>query len=88
MTKDLAGWIAQSRSYLLLREPNLNLVCFRHKSGNKKTEQILKRANATGKIFITHTVIDDHFYIRFCIGQEHTTIEDVQDAWKILEKLS
>ncbi len=39
----------------------------------KKQKSILTQVNKTGTAFITHTVIDDLYYIRVCIGQEHTT---------------
>ena len=87
MTKELAGWIKGNPNFIILKEPILNLVCFRHVDGNKKTKSILTQVNKTGTAFITHTVIDDLYYIRVCIGQEHTTKKNIHTLWKLIVSL-
>lgn len=64
----------------------LNLICFRHKDGNEKTAQILEEINAAGKIFLTHTVLDGVYVIRFVPGAIRTEIHHVEAAWEQFAK--
>ena len=36
----------------------LNLVCFRHRGGDAVNEELLKKLNASGKLYLTHTKLD------------------------------
>ena len=87
MTRELTDIIRKDTNYSILREPDLNLICIRHRDGNARTKGILRDANSTGKMLVTHTVVEGQYYIRICIGQEHTTRRNVTSAWKILEEL-
>tara|TARA_B100000029_G_C16961254_1_gene736321 strand:- start:243 stop:575 length:333 start_codon:yes stop_codon:yes gene_type:complete len=87
MTRELADTVRKDTNYSILRDPDLNLICIRHRDGNARTKEILRQANATGKILVTHTVVEGRYYIRICIGQEYTTRRDVASAWKVLEEL-
>ena len=63
---------------------SLNLVCFYHRKGDEFSKNILDTVNASGKLFVTHTVFDGHYCIRFCIGQTHTTLQHVMNAWQFI----
>lgn len=88
MTQDLASWIIASDQFDLLAPVPLNLVCFAHKSGNRKTRKIMDQLNESGKAFLTHTKLGDRLALRLCIGQTNTKIEDVQSTWEEIKKLS
>ena len=75
-------WIKDDDEFELFQETVLNLVCFRHKEGNAKTRQILETANASGKLFATHTVLNDQYLIRFVPGAVRTEMRHVEEAWK------
>ena len=40
--------------------------------------------NATGEIFISHTVLNGQYVLRLAIGHESTTEDDVRRAWDVL----
>ena len=60
----------------------LNLVCFRHKGGDDVNREILDRLNASGDLYLTHTVLDGQYALRLCVGQTRTEEEHVAAAWK------
>lgn len=68
----------------LVVSPPLNLVCFRHKGGDKINEAILNHLNALGKIYITFTKLDEVLTLRISIGQATTERTHVQQAGKLI----
>src|SRR5262249_24305822 len=58
LARALAGWIEADSRFELAAPPALNLVCFRHREGDDATQRILDRANASGKLFLSHTRLD------------------------------
>jgi aromatic-L-amino-acid decarboxylase len=63
----------------------LNLVCFRHVDGDAATEALLAAINADGRVYLTHTRLDDRFVIRACIGQTTTEAEHVDVLWSLVD---
>jgi aromatic-L-amino-acid decarboxylase len=60
----------------------LNLVCFRHVGGDAVNQRLLERLNATGRLYLTHTKLNDRIALRMCIGQTHTDERHVAAAWE------
>jgi len=42
--------------------------------------------NASGKVFLSHTVLNGKFTIRLAIGNLGTGREDVELAWDLIQK--
>jgi aromatic-L-amino-acid decarboxylase len=86
---DLAAFfeklIKDSEHFEIIAKRVANLVCFRHKKGNKFNESLLNEINDTGKIYLSHSKIDDIFFLRFCVGQTYTEKEHVLMAWQIIQ---
>ncbi len=70
----------------LIQPRVLNLVCFRHKDGNSKSRQILEALNSAGKIFLTHTILDDVYVMRFVPGAIRTERHHIDAAWAEIAK--
>jgi aromatic-L-amino-acid decarboxylase len=66
--------------------PPLNLVCFRHIGGDAFNQDLLERLNRSGRLYLTHTKLNDRFTLRFCVGQTHTEDRHVEMAWKLIQK--
>jgi len=79
-----AGQIEGSGRFELAARPRLNLVCFRHVSGDDTTRRIMERVNAEGEIFLTHTELGERFTLRLSVGQTRTGRENVEKAWRVL----
>jgi aromatic-L-amino-acid decarboxylase len=66
----------------------LNLVCFRHIGGDEINQQILEGLNRSGKLYLTHTVLDGRYTLRFCVGQTHTEARHVEAAWEAIRQVT
>ena len=49
-------------------------------------EQLLNDINHSGKIFLSHTKLNERFVIRMCIGQTYTEKKHVELAWNIIQE--
>jgi len=86
IAQSFAGWIEESEHFELAAPVPLNLVCFRHKDGEKINQQILDQLNQSGKVYLTHTKLNDRFTLRLCVGQTHTDARHVEQAWIQIQK--
>ncbi len=86
LASEFAGWIRDDPDYEVVVPSELNLVCFRHQAGDEMNRRVMELLNASGKVFLTHTRIDDRFVLRLCIGQAGTTRTHVQNAWRLIQK--
>jgi aromatic-L-amino-acid decarboxylase len=53
---------------------------------NALNETLLNKLNASGKIFVSHTRLNDRFTLRLSIGNIRTTEAHIQQAWKELNE--
>lgn len=81
-----AGWVRQSTEFALAASSPLNLVCFYHRRGDALTEAIMHHVNGAGKMYLTHTKLDNRFILRLCVGQARTEREHVERAWQCLRQ--
>src|SRR5215831_15583096 len=63
-----------------------SVVCFRYKGSDQENQAIQEKVNASGRVFISGTVLNGQFVLRFAIGNLATRWEDVQEAWGLIEK--
>ncbi|WP_206082225.1 pyridoxal-dependent decarboxylase [Maribellus sediminis] len=84
LTRTFTNWINESDDFELVVEPPLNLVCFRHKSGDDFNMKLMNAINETGKLFFTHTKLNDQIVLRMSIGQTNTEEEHVKAAWEMI----
>jgi len=65
---------------------HFSLVCFRKEGSNEENEEIMRRVNSSGEIFLSHTKLDGRFVLRLAIGNVRTTEADVALAWDVLRR--
>jgi len=53
-------------------------------SGGGATDQLIERANATGRVQFTRTVLDGRSVLRISVGASATTRDDALAAWELL----
>lgn len=82
--QEFARWVNENEAFELTAPPPLNLVCFRLRGSNTLNQALMDRLNQSGRLYLTHTKLDDTQVLRFCIGQTHTEFHHVQQAWELI----
>lgn len=84
------GWVEEHGDFELLAPVPLSLVCFRFNDGrdedalNALNKILLDRVNATGRVFLTHTVLRGKYVLRLVVGQRTTEERHVRQAWELI----
>ncbi len=86
IAQKFADWVKNSSEFELVTEPPLNLVCFRHKAGDDFNMKLMNKINEEGKIFFTHTKLNNKVVLRMSIGQTNTEEKHVQQAWELIQE--
>ncbi|WP_096586528.1 aminotransferase class V-fold PLP-dependent enzyme [Calothrix sp. NIES-2098] len=84
LAQEFAEWVKSDSRFELAVNPPLNLVCFRHKGGDKINLAIANSLNSSGKIYLTSTKLDQKVTLRMSIGQATTEKLHVQQAWELI----
>lgn len=77
-------WLAEDVRFELIAPAALNLICFRLKGDDALSEELMRRLNRSGKMFISHTRLSGKFTLRFCVGSTRTELEHVESAWQAI----
>ncbi|MGQ9600511.1 MAG: aminotransferase class V-fold PLP-dependent enzyme [Anaerolineae bacterium] len=86
LAQEFANWVRASDQFELVAPPPLNLVCFRHIGEDEINRRLLERLNRSGKLYLSHTVLDGRYTLRFCVGQTYTEAEHVARAWQQIQE--
>jgi len=82
LAQQFLAWVQRDERFELAAPAPLNLVCFRHRGGDKSNEELMERLNRSGDLYLTHTRLDGKFTLRFCVGQTNTEERHVVRAWQ------
>jgi aromatic-L-amino-acid/L-tryptophan decarboxylase len=82
LAQEFAEWIRNDDRFELPAAVPLNLVCFRHKSGDAANQKIMDHLNRSGDLFLTHTKLNGKLTLRLCVGQTNTKRRHVERAWR------
>jgi aromatic-L-amino-acid/L-tryptophan decarboxylase len=89
---EFAGRVDNDPDFELLAPAPLATVCFRfnpqiadEEKLNSINRQLLDEINNTGDVFLTHTLLDGKFAIRFVVGQTRTEKQHIDKAWAIIK---
>ncbi|HZU43144.1 MAG TPA: aminotransferase class V-fold PLP-dependent enzyme [Terriglobales bacterium] len=86
LAQKFASWVREDKDFELVAPVPLNLVCFRHRRGDKVNQAIMDRVNQSGDLFFTHTRLRDKLTLRMSIGQTNTEFPHVERAWKRIKE--
>ena len=86
LAQRLAELVGADERFEIVAPHPLNLVCLRLRDGN--TDDLIERANATGEVLFTRTVLDGEVALRFSIGTRTTEWRHVEQAWQLLQRLA
>jgi aromatic-L-amino-acid decarboxylase len=83
--------IAAEPDFEILAPVILCVVCFRyHPSGftesqiNQINEKLNHELNDSGKMYLTHTVINGKYTLRMVTAQTNVTLGHVEKAWSVI----
>jgi aromatic-L-amino-acid decarboxylase len=88
LARMFAEWVRRDPRFELAAPAPLNLVCFRHRGGDAVNEELLRKLNASGNLYLTHTKLDSRYTLRMSIGQTHTEERHVRAAWELIQSYS
>ena len=80
-TQELKEWIDKDPKFEIIAPVPLTLICFRHKNGDQFNERLLNKMNESGKMYMTHTKLNNQYVIRFSIGAITSSIEHLKETW-------
>jgi aromatic-L-amino-acid decarboxylase len=80
------GWVRDEPGWELCAPRPFSVVCFRLVGTDEENEELLRRVNASGEIFISHTRLNGRYVLRLAVGSERTTEEDIRRAWDLLRR--
>ncbi|HLW52044.1 MAG TPA: pyridoxal-dependent decarboxylase [Candidatus Angelobacter sp.] len=63
-----------------------SVVCFRYRGSDAENQAIQEKVNASGRVFISGTVLNGKFTLRLAIGNLATTWQDIEEAWELIGK--
>jgi aromatic-L-amino-acid decarboxylase len=91
IAKNLAEKISQEPDFEIMAPVALNTVCFRYVPADKNEEQINvineklnHHLNDSGKLYLTHTVLNSRYTLRMVTAQTNVTREHVEKAWDFI----
>ncbi len=84
--KDLAALVDAHPDFERVAPVPFSVVCFRYKGSDDDNKKILEEVNATGRMFLAHTVLNGKVVIRFAIGNLATQWKDVQEGWEAIQE--
>jgi aromatic-L-amino-acid decarboxylase len=86
LAQRFAGWVRASDQFELAAPAPLNLVCFRHTAGDDINRRLLDRLNQSGRLYLTHTMLNGRYTLRLCVGQTRTEERHVEQAWQLIRE--
>ncbi len=84
--RELAAQVEAHRDFELAAPAPFSVVCFRRKGTDEENRRLLDRVNASGEVFLSHTVLHGKFTLHLAIGNIGTTRGHVQRAWQIIQE--
>jgi aromatic-L-amino-acid decarboxylase len=84
--------IKSENDFEVLAPVVLNVICFRYRPEgfnesrlNEINEKLNHHLNDSGKMYLTHTVLNGRYTLRMVTGQTNVTLEHVEKAWEIIK---
>jgi len=79
-------WVEGEPGWELCAPRHFSLVCFRKTGSDAENEEIMRRVNDSGEIFLSQTKLDGRLVLRLAIGNARTSEADVALAWDVLRR--
>lgn len=89
LAQQFTAWIDADDRFERVAPVPFSTVCFRLRAGNNAyanriNQALLKRVNASGSTYLSHTELDGRYVLRLAIGNLATSRVDLEQAWQLL----
>jgi aromatic-L-amino-acid decarboxylase len=88
MARELADKIRASDNFELTAPVPFSLVCFRYRGSDDDNRALLERINASGRAYLSGTMLGGRFALRFSIGNIATIDDDMRETWDLIRQLA
>lgn len=92
LAQQFEHWLRDDHRFEIAQPRSLSLVTFRLRATDDHNRRLVESLNATGDLFLTHTVVptiespdEPRYVIRLAIGSTHTTIDHITAAWSAIQ---
>jgi aromatic-L-amino-acid decarboxylase len=85
LAQDFASWVRADGRFEIVAPHPFSLVCFRLAGGDEPNQELLRRLNASGSVYLTHTRVRGQFVLRLAIGSPQTTLEHLAQTWQLIQ---
>jgi aromatic-L-amino-acid/L-tryptophan decarboxylase len=82
----LANLIRSHPDFEVAAPTPFSLICFRYRGSDDDNRALLERINASGKAFLSHTVLNGQFVLRLAIGNIATEWRDLEEVWELIQQ--
>ncbi|MEP7020217.1 MAG: pyridoxal-dependent decarboxylase, partial [Pseudonocardiales bacterium] len=84
LAQEFASWVAADERFELVAPHPLALVTFRLRAGDEATRALMDRVNASGELYLTHTLVNGNVALRMAMGSPLTEHRHIEAAWRRL----
>lgn len=82
----LANLIRSHPDFEVSAPTPFSLICFRYRGSDDDNRLLLEKINASGKAFLSHTVLNGQFVLRLAIGNMATQWKDLEEVWDLIQQ--
>jgi aromatic-L-amino-acid decarboxylase len=86
LAETFEAWVRVDPGWEVCAPRHFSLVCFRARRDDAFNQELLRRVNASGEIFLSHAVLGGRHVLRMAIGQQSTREDDLRRAWDLLRR--
>ena len=88
ISQTLTAAIQNDHRFEIVAPVLFSLVCFRLRESNEANQRLLEAINSSGRAFLSHTVLNGKYTLRFAIGNIKVTEEDIASTWSLIQRLA
>jgi glutamate/tyrosine decarboxylase-like PLP-dependent enzyme len=88
LAAEFAEWVRADERFEVVAPHPFSLVCFRLQGEDSRNEELLRRLNAMGEQYLTHTRVSGRYVLRLAIGSPQTERRHVEATWRRIQRIA
>ena len=84
--QEFAQWVDADDRFERVAPAPFSVVCFRLRASDEDNRRLLEAVNASGKFFLSSTVLNGRLVLRVAVGNLGTTRDDVRNLWDLIQQ--